>query len=311
MNQNRTVCLASSCLEVAGVPHKVKDNAILATNTKGEEQVIEVDPLVFNSQDAAVVRDGVKNICTTLGYSPVDVIKRPLSKKARTKKSEATIETVLREKRICWMPNPPDYVFKEYQKVTELAARKFCRSNNRLLAMSAYSYEDIISYCQMFLIGFWATDRVFTNRTVTKDDNSRLCYLYLRQKLAELFSKIQRQQRGYDIGDISVSKGDVRHIHVSNSHDRFYDIADNQHESIETSAGLTFANVLAEIKVLDHDNQVEALETLVKSKFEAEAKEALVNHRITCASCKSRAKWKSYREKYKIQEKYAHLNLPV
>lgn len=311
MNQNRTVCLASSCLEVAGVPHKVKDNAILATNTKGEEQIIEVDPLVFNSQDATTVRDGVKSICTTLGYPPVDVIKRPKSNKARTKKSEATIETVLREKRICWMPNPPDYVFKEYQKVTELAARKFCRSNNRLLAMSAYSYEDIVTYCQMFLIGFWATDRVFTNRTVTQDDNSRLCYLYLRQKLAELFSKIQRQQRGYDIGDISINDGDVKmKIRASNPNDRGFEIVDNQHESIETSAGLTFAGVLAEIKVLDHDNQVEALETLVKSKFEAEAKEALVHHRITCASCKNRAKWKSYREKYKIQEKYPNL-LPV
>lgn len=304
MNLNRTVCLASSCLEVAGVPHTIQDNAILATDTKGEKQKIEIDPQVFNSRDADTVRKGVMSICENLGYPAVDVIKRPVAKKTKTKKSEATIETVLREKRICWMPNPPDYVFGQYKKVTELAARKFCRTNYNLLATSAYSYEDVLTYCQMFLIGFWATDRVFTSNK-TGDDNSRLCYIYLRQKLAELFRKIQKQQRGYEIGEIHLHGASIR---TSNNErpnvERGPEIADNQHESIENAAGMSFASVLAELKVLEHDGQLEALETLTKSKFETEAKEALINHRITCATCKSRAKWKSYRDKYKIQEKF-------
>lgn len=308
MNSQRIVCLASSCLEVAGIPHEVSDQSIIADHFNGHKVTLEVDPKIFDSQDGSIVREGVKEICVNLGYPPKDVIPRPKMSKNRIKKSEATIETVLREKRFAWMPNPPDEVFTTYKGVVKLAAAKFCRSNYLLLQKTGYTQEDIISYCQLFLVGFWATDRVFSFKSPKKDDNFRLCYGYLRQKLAELYSKINKQQRGYDIGDIDISAENVIvHTSPQNKNDTAMYVVDHSNEMMEDTTFVNFENILNEIQALEHDVFLEALETLGSSRFSEQAKAAMIDHRIKCKTCKARVQWKSYREKYRIQKEF---NLP-
>lgn len=198
-------------------------------------------------------------------------------------------------------PNPPADRWQQYRPTIDKTVWAFLRNNFELAARHTLGYDDLASYARCWVVNFCARYEI---QNPKNNDNEKLLYVYLEQRLRELRSILQKKERSMmpDVETLSLALYGRPHVdtEVTPSIDdeeveeidleyvaRRCELDTSTPEARRESAGKKLAELLDQ---LPHDQLVETLQTAAANRFfditaRKEASRRLKEHVGACASC--------------------------
>lgn len=176
--------LVATYLEVMGVDYVASDGVLLVGG-----QILDVsNPEAICSEEEEIARAELERVLAPVGKPPLPPRR---SKKVSRASGNDPDGTVWRENQLRRLPNPPPWVFAQFESVCRSVASRFLYLNKKACDRLGLGLDDLMQYTHIWLILYWGRYRVLRQG----DDNFKLFRTFLAQRFAEFHAQIDTKPR--------------------------------------------------------------------------------------------------------------------